>query len=248
VPEVVISAGRPVAEASVADLLSADDVDRIAALRRPIDRARFATGRALLRLLVAARVGIAAADVQLEVRCPGCGGGHGRPLVLGPPDEAPVHVGVSHAGDWVLVAVAGRAVGVDVESCGQTEFAGFDDLALTAEEQRALAGMPTPDRPVARTTAWVQKEAILKLHGIGLRAEPSSVQVGLSPADRVVPDPLRTDAFVALSAIALDPDHRASLAVAGRLLPRISFVPADSLLASLTSNVDQRRLSARHAT
>ena len=229
---VAVAGGPPVLPRAVAHLLSRDDRDRMATLHRPLDRARFATGRALLRSLAAREVGGPASAVTLDVRCPECGEPHGRPRLVSPQGSPPVHAGISHAGNWVLVAVAGAPVGIDVEPCTATAFAGFDPTALTAGERDELDAMPPELRADARARAWVSKEAVLKLHGVGLRREPSQLHIGLSPEDRVLPDPLGAGGHVALRFLALDGEHRAALAVFGTSQPSVSFVAADVLLAA----------------
>ena len=58
-----------------------------------------------------------------------------------------------------------------------TEFAGFDDVALTAREQRHLNALEPARRPQERARLWARKEAWLKMTGEGLRVAPDSLDV-----------------------------------------------------------------------
>jgi phosphopantetheinyl transferase len=213
--------------------LTADEVAGLDRLHRPADRDRSATGRALLRAALAERLEVLPLEVELVTRCRMCGAAHGMPEPVLLPGAPRVHGSVSHAGAWCLVAVAGSPVGVDVDTCAGTEFAGFDDMALAPGEQRALARLPSGQRPDARARLWARKEALLKLHGVGLSVPPASIELGL-PASTgcVLPDPLRAGGRVAFVEIRLDPEHRACVCVAADELPRLRLRDGRALTGS----------------
>lgn len=122
------------------DLLAVlDDTERgrVQSLQRPADRGRSLLGAALLRVAVAAHLGVAPGEVTVDRECPECGGPHGAPRITGPGAVTP-WVSVSHSGLLVAVAVsADGPVGVDVQR--------VSDLA---------------DPGTGRE--WVQREALLK--------------------------------------------------------------------------------------
>jgi 4'-phosphopantetheinyl transferase len=220
----------PVCPEGLRAWLRSDELERAARLRDTAERARFATGRAVLRLGLARRTGRPPLEVAFDARCPSCGRPHGKPRpTLGTCVPAG-HTSVSHAGDWVLVAFAPVAVGIDVERIAGVAFAGFDTLALSDEEQRELRRRSASARDAARVQAWVGKEAVLKLHEIGLRREPNTVHVGLSRSGRVIADPVAPGRVVALVEVPLDADHRAGLAVASDSVPDVKLVDARPLL------------------
>ncbi len=189
---------RPAGE--LVHLLTPAEQARLDRLRHAADRDRFATGRALARVVVGEWLGIAAHDVALVSRCPTCGGtDHGVPTVLpaGLPALAPgpvqpsdgstvPRVSVSHAGAVVAVAVTDAGpVGIDTEPVTGAVFAGFDDVALAGSEVQALRadagrGTEADDSSLpaeARLRLWVRKEAVLKATGRGLATDPRDVLV-----------------------------------------------------------------------
>lgn len=85
---------------------------RLQGLRRAGDRDQYRVAHVVLRQLLGDRLGRDPARVRFfREPCPGCGGPHGRPAVVG----VPLHFSLSHAGDAVLLAFADDPVGVDVE-------------------------------------------------------------------------------------------------------------------------------------
>jgi 4'-phosphopantetheinyl transferase len=158
--------------------LAPHELDRWRRLRKSSDRSRFVASRALLKALVGELAGVAPSAVRLDYRCERCGEQHGRPVVLAPPVAAAWHVSLAHSGDLVVVAAATSPVGVDVECVEDTEFAGFDQVALTPAEQQAVADLPAGrERSQARARHWVRKEAYLKATGEGLRTDPARLTI-----------------------------------------------------------------------
>ena len=146
---------EPVDGPALREVLDAVERDRVAALVRPADRARFVTGRWLLRAAAAAVTGAAPRDVAVRVRCTVCGGPHGKPAVDG------LEASLAHSGERVVLAWRERgAVGVDVEQ-RRPEVADelADQVFAPGEDRTDLFG------------TWARKEAVLKLRGTGL-AEP----------------------------------------------------------------------------
>ena len=95
-----------------------------------------------------------------------------------------MHLSLAHAGDRVLVAASPLGpVGVDVEEVAGAAFAGFDDIALAAQERAWLAAPVGPEDAAAyRAAVWVRKESVLKATGDGLARDPRLVVVS-SPSD-----------------------------------------------------------------
>lgn len=143
-------------------------------LRRRVDKDMFATGRALLRLVVGARLGIEPHEVVVHARCARCGSpSHGAPTVdqVDRARAAP-HVSVSHAAGLVMVAVTDLGpVGVDCEPLDSALVSGFAGVALAPHERAALADAPSE----ALLRTWVRKEALLKATGRGLATDPRAV-------------------------------------------------------------------------
>jgi len=140
-------------------LLSPAERDRLAGLRREIDQDRSAVGTVLLRLLVAARLGIEPAAVAVERSCPDCDRPHGKPTVPG----TGLYVSVSHSGERVAVAITEAGpVGVDVEEAGATDPAELGRLVFGPGEW--ATGVED------FLVYWTRKESVVKATGDGLRA------------------------------------------------------------------------------
>ena len=159
---------EPVDGPALREVLDAVERDRVAALVRPADRARFVTGRVLLRTTAAAVTGGAPRDVVVRVRCTVCGGPHGKPAVDG------LEASIAHSGERVVLAWRERgAVGVDVEQVRPDVAAEVADQVFAPGEDRTdLFG------------TWARKEAVLKLRGVGL-AEPMTGLRADDPGHRV---------------------------------------------------------------
>ena len=125
------------------------------------DRRRHLVGRGLLRSFLAPRLGTT--PTKLDIRATALG----KPFIVDGPS-----FNISHSGDVVLVAIAGRGrVGADVEAIrpitdivrlSRTTFAPDEIASILRFEDEARL------RPFFRT--WARKEAILKALGLGLTA------------------------------------------------------------------------------
>lgn len=148
-------AGR---EAALAALLPSEERARAARFRQPTDRHRFLVGRAGLRYLLAEQLGQAPEQIRLTLNV------FGKPQLLAP---APLQFNIAHSGDWVVLALGVRAVGIDVEKVeSDFEFAAVATHCFTAAEQHYLDRSPAP-----RATfydLWTRQEARAKAAGRGL--------------------------------------------------------------------------------
>ena len=166
--------------------LDAGERDRAQAFLFPADRHRYQVAHVLLRRVLAGYTGAAPGRLRLgRQACPRCGGPSGRPVLLPGPGPSPVDpvpppagpglsgpcavpsFSLAHSGDTVVIAVAGRAVGVDVER----DAAGcVCSLAGTLHPADAawMAGLGERDTHEAIMTCWVRAEAVLKCAGQGI--------------------------------------------------------------------------------
>lgn len=138
-------------------------------------RDTFVTSRAVQRLIGSRYLRLPARQVSISRACGHCGALHGRPVFVG----GPLDYSVSHAGNWVLVAVVGAGlVGADIECVeSDRDIDALTSVALTAGELGHAAGMPPAERAAAFFTAWTRKEAAMKLTGLGLQAPPNQLDV-----------------------------------------------------------------------
>ncbi len=165
------------------DLL--DDDERRHARRLTVRHVRdtFVTSRAAQRLIGSRYLGLPTRQVSVSRVCRYCGALHGRPVF----DAGTLDYSVSHAGNWVLVAVVGAGlVGADIECVeSDRDIDALAGVALTAGELEHAARMPPAERAAAFFIAWTRKEATMKLTGLGLQAPPNQLDVSGS---RVIVD------------------------------------------------------------
>ncbi|MGH1503063.1 MAG: 4'-phosphopantetheinyl transferase family protein [Acidimicrobiales bacterium] len=161
------------------DLLDPLEVERAAGFRFDDDRRRFVLAAALVRDVVAERLALPVEAIGLDRSCDDCGRPHGRPVVVTDADEPP-HVSISHAGGWVVVAVADAPVGVDVEETSR-----WSDAVAQLVDQVAAPGetIPIDDGGSAFFSAWTRKEAVLKATGDGLRVAMREVRIGATESE-----------------------------------------------------------------
>lgn len=131
----------------------------LAAIRHPRVRRERAASTWLRRELLASHLGCQPHSLQFQSLT------HGKPALR---DRA-LEFNASHSGEWLALAVADAAVGVDIEWLGKTR--GWSALAsqvLTPDELQVWQRLPAADQPRALLTRWTLKEAWLKGLGTGL--------------------------------------------------------------------------------
>lgn len=155
-------------------VLDADERDRYRRFHLPADRARYATAHTVLRLLLGAYLNLAPASLRFVRTCEHCGAQHGKPRLV--QSGSIVDFSLSHAGERVLIAIARRPVGVDIEALDShadaTELA--EDV-LSSAERVWFDQQPEKNRTPAFFTYWTRKEALLKATGHGLRVPMSAL-------------------------------------------------------------------------
>jgi 4'-phosphopantetheinyl transferase len=170
--------------AELADLvLDAEERRRAATFIRPADRREYIAAHLLLRGLLGRRLGRPPEQLRLRrAPCPACGGPHGRPE-LDPGDgdgeqrATPLHFSLSHAGGVVLVALADRPVGVDVESWPTEATVSAVAPTLPVAERAAIAAASRRARRAAFARAWARLEAYLKAVGTGIAVDLTEVDL-----------------------------------------------------------------------
>ena len=164
--------------ASLVDGLSAAEWSRASRYRSAPDARRFCAARGWLRRVLAADLGCTAAAVPLV-------DGHGKPCLAA---GAGPRFNLSHAGDLVVIAVATRDVGVDIEVVAHgTHSLEAARVACTPSEAAALERLEPGERAGAFLRLWTAKEAYLKGRGAGLAVAPDRVEVGVEGADGLAP-------------------------------------------------------------
>jgi 4'-phosphopantetheinyl transferase len=218
---------------ALSKLLDEVERGRYAAYRRDADKQRFLTGRALIRGVVAAELGIAPAKVALDSSCFDCGKPHGKPRVVG----STLEVSISHSGNWVVLAMTdGAPVGIDVEEVRDAEVEGLAGICFSPSELATFESIPTTDRRGAFFTYWARKEAVVKATGKGMSVSMSKLTLTAhDEPPRVVASEASEVDITAVRMVDLDrgPTYRASLAVFADTAPKVEEHEAADLLASL---------------
>ncbi len=87
---------------------------------------------------------------------------YGKPYLSNYPN---VHFNVSHSGDYVVCAVFNKPIGVDIQKIGEYN----SDVAKRACNEKELKQIENSlDKTSEFTKLWTQKEAVLKMHAIGI--------------------------------------------------------------------------------
>jgi 4'-phosphopantetheinyl transferase len=176
----------PAATPALNGLLDTTERRRAMRLAGRGDRERYVTAHALVRLLLAARTGVPAADLRFDRTCRHCAGDHGKPRLVDAPtgsSTGPVSFNLAHSGARIVVALVDGPdleVGVDVERIPGPDdpaVATGADAILSATELAAFRRLKPAQRRRALAVWWTRKEAVLKATGDGLAVPPSTVEV-----------------------------------------------------------------------
>ncbi|MEU8774116.1 4'-phosphopantetheinyl transferase superfamily protein [Streptomyces sp. NPDC048606] len=187
--------------------LDAEERARAAGFARPVDGYRYAAAHLALRRVLSAYRGVGPGELGfVREPCPGCGAPHGRPALAGATGP---HFSLSHTGGMVLIAVAGRPVGADVEGLPAPDRVAGVVEALHPAERAAVGAAPPALRPAVFARLWARKEAYLKGLGTGLGRGPDLDYLG-DPGPGAPPRP----SGWTVRDVTAGPGHAAALALA----------------------------------
>jgi len=164
--------------------LSQRERQRLSMFKREEDRRRYTIARRKIKIFLGQKLNCHPSEIIINQRCPDCELYHGRPEIEGVPEW---NVSISHSGQWVAVAVCkDHSIGIDVEQvrCFQYQKKMLSYL-LHPHESTEYKNLPECQRPMFLLKKWVRKEALLKMHGAGLRLSPSDICIEemLSPVE-----------------------------------------------------------------
>ena len=98
---------------------------------------------------------------------------HGRRGKPHLPDRAPFNI--THAGDYAVLALSARAVGVDLERVRPVDWRRIARRYFHPEERACLERSADPETEFFRI--WTLKESFLKAEGVGFSLSPASFAV-----------------------------------------------------------------------
>jgi len=132
------------------------------------DSNRFSVGRQSLRFLLSKYLSVNPSEIIISADA------GGKPVMISPSDN--FHFNISHSGDWVILAFAKDAIGIDIEKI-DPDFK-FDPLLndhFSIPEHAFISGSPDPVSSFYYV--WTRKEALTKAWGTGLQENLKSVEV-----------------------------------------------------------------------
>jgi 4'-phosphopantetheinyl transferase len=143
------------------ELLTMAEQQRARRYHAEADYHRFVIGRATLRLLLGACLGLPPGALHFVP------GENHKPILATAPE---LHYNVSHSGNWVLITIAPVAVGVDVEKINVSfPFDEILEYSFSEHEKAFIAQHPV--RPAAFYRLWTRKEAFVKATAQGIDAD-----------------------------------------------------------------------------
>ena len=155
---------RPACRKALAETLSEDERARASRFRSRSAQDRFVVARGILRNILARYLDLAPAQLRFS------DGRHGKPALAEDMRCRPLHFNLSHSADLVLVAVAPRAVGIDVERVRpRTRLDRIAGRMFAANEAARLRALPSRERLDMFYRCWTRREALAKAQGEGLR-------------------------------------------------------------------------------
>lgn len=204
--------------------LDSADLRRIGRLRRPDDRLRSMAGHLLLRHALRAR-GVADHDWRRA------SGPYGKPCLQG---ATALEFNLSHAGRWVMCALAPTPVGVDIEQVRAIDLELAQRFFHPAEYAALMACAPALRRDYF-FRLWTAKEAYVKALGLGFQRDLASFAVLPGAGQAVTLDDPQAPAAgprFTLAEVACDSGYRLALCCsAGMPLPALRTVAVQVLLA-----------------
>lgn len=192
--------------------------NRLMRLRRVEDVQRGLAGELLLRYVLLQVMNIS--DYEIEYN------ENGKPYLK---NHNEIFFNISHAGDYVVCAVADCEVGIDVEgiSYDYSKYEGVDKYIFTEEEIAELSTMDYPERAEYFYDLWTQKEAFAKCLSIGM-----SLYDGFRFRLPAIKELLFEGKCYYFKEISIDDDYKSHLCSVSNQEPVLQLISIDSLSGS----------------
>jgi 4'-phosphopantetheinyl transferase len=200
--------------AALENFLSSDERKNMDRYRFEQDRRRHLVGRGLLRMLLGRYLDVAPHQLRFDYTP------RGKPYLAPGLAQQSLEFNVAHSGELVLIAVAGCAVGVDVEQIrADIEVGPIAARFFSSKEQRTLGTLAGALQIDAFFSCWTRKEAYIKARGGGLSLPLDQFDVSLMPGQAAQlletrPDPAEARRW-RLVELDVAAEYKAALAVEG---------------------------------
>ena len=159
-----VAANAVEADAQGLDWLTEAERQRLQAITSATRRDSFLAGHWQARAQAAQWLQLDVRRIALETDA------DGRPILCVDGDAMPLHVSLSHSGDWLALALADAPVGVDVELPQRArDWNALARFVLSPEERRRVHDADDAARAEVFHALWTLKEAHGKRSGAGLQ-------------------------------------------------------------------------------
>lgn len=164
-------------------LLSADETERANRFYFSKHKRRFTTARATLRTILARYLNTVPERLEFTYNA------QGKPSVI---NSQKLQFNLSHTGELAVIAVGkGFPVGVDIEHYSARPYDGIAKTLFSEQELEGFHKAPAALKPALFFHIWSQKEAFIKICGLGLSYPTKEFSVPtIFPTKQLVKDPL----------------------------------------------------------
>lgn len=137
------------------DVLSEREQEKASRMFIPQDKERYAVSKFCLRTLLSFFLNVPANEVDFIAHA------HKKPTVKG------LEFNISHTGDYVLIAISPKPVGIDIEFLNREfDFKSILDITFSKKEIDFIGNKKV--NPTNFYAMWTRKEALLKASGEGV--------------------------------------------------------------------------------
>jgi 4'-phosphopantetheinyl transferase len=149
------------------DILDLEERAKASRFQQEADRQRFVISKAVLRVLLGRYTGINPKEIRVR-------SGKNKKPALESNSGRELHFNISHSGNWILVAISGQEIGVDVEEIHASfSYQNLLSFSFSEEEAAFIENSGLPHQSFYQL--WTRKESLLKATGKGLVDELSRI-------------------------------------------------------------------------
>lgn len=168
------------------------------------DRNKFIISRSFLKILLAKEIGLIASEVQIVKDS------FDKPYL---PTHPNLYFNISHSGDFILIIIGDKKVGIDIEKINYTQ--DYSDIIPTIFNKYEIDELlVSANKTLTFFKFWTRKEAIVKAIGSGITNDLKSIPV-TDGAHLVSYEILSPKSQFAILSFDVDENHVGALAFEG---------------------------------